>query len=153
VLAAPRFSLGCVTSASLSPGLVIDLITSMDSVLRVLVDPYHHLHLESVATVSISNSTMSEKNALRLEEGIRSPAEPPTSRSPHQARRRARQYKAACFYFSLVMANNMHKYAIANTPKAQQTRWNELIAPVNAHLSPWILLFSVREIHIVGFTK
>jgi len=93
---------------------------------------------------------MSEKGALLLEEGMQSAVEPPTSPSPHKARRRARLYKAACFYFSLVMANNMHKYAVANTPQAQQTRWNELVAPVNAHLSPWILLFSVREARTVG---
>jgi hypothetical protein len=96
---------------------------------------------------------MSEKSALRLEEVMQSPAEPSISSSQHKARRRARLYKAACFYFSIVMANTMHKYAVANSRNAQQSRWNELIAPVNARLSPWILLFSVRETRTVRLSE
>lgn len=96
---------------------------------------------------------MSEKSALRFEEAMQSPVEPPTSSSPHKARRRARLYKAACFYFSIVMANTMHKYAVANSRDAQRNRWNELIAPVNARLSPWILLLSVREIRTLRSTE
>lgn len=88
---------------------------------------------------------MSEKSVLWLEEAMQSPTEPPASSSQHKARRRARLYKAACFYFSIVMANTLHKYAVANSRDDQQARWKELIAPVNARLSPWILLFSVRE--------
>jgi len=91
---------------------------------------------------------MSEKSVSRLEEAMPRPAEPQTSRSAYKARRRARLYKAACFYFSLVMANNMHKYAVANVSEVQRVRWNELIAPVNAHLSPWLMIFTVRELRI-----
>jgi hypothetical protein len=96
---------------------------------------------------------MSEKSVLRLEEAMQSPVEPSTSSSQHKARRRARLYKAACFYFSIVMANNLHKYAVANSRDDQQARWKELIAPVNASLSPWILLFSVRETRTVGLSE
>lgn len=96
---------------------------------------------------------MSEKSALRLEEAMQSPSERPTSNSLHEARRRARLYKAACFYFSIVMANTMHKFAVANSRDADKARWNELIAPVNARLSPWILLFSVRETRPVRLTE
>ena len=96
---------------------------------------------------------MSEKSALRLEEAMQSPVEPSTSNSQYKARRRARMYKAACFYFSIVMANTLHKYAVANSRDAQQKRWNELVAPVNARLSPWILLFSVRETRTVRLSE
>jgi hypothetical protein len=88
---------------------------------------------------------MSEKSALRLEESMQSTTEHPISNSLHNARRRARLYKAACFYFSIVMANTMHKFAVANSRDTDKARWHELIAPVNARLPPWILLFSVRE--------
>lgn len=92
---------------------------------------------------------MSEKSALRLEEAMQSPAEPSTLSSQYKARRRARLYKAACFYFSILMANILHKFAVANSRDADKARWNELIAPVNARLSPWILLFSVRDARTV----
>lgn len=91
---------------------------------------------------------MSEKSALRSEEAIKSPPEQLSSRPQWKERRRARLYKALCFYFAYIMANNMHKYALSNASEAHLARWNELIAPVNAQLSPWIMLFLVREIYV-----
>ena len=88
-----------------------------------------------------------------VEEAMQSPVEPPTSSSQYKTRRRARLYKAACCYFSIVMANTLHKYAVANSRDDQQARWKELIAPVNARLSPWILLFSVRETWTVRLSE
>lgn len=89
---------------------------------------------------------MSEKSALRLEEAMQSPSSDQTSHvQQSKARRRARLYKAGCFYFAHTMANSLHKYAVAHSQDAEQARWKEFIAPVNAQISPWILLFSVRE--------
>jgi hypothetical protein len=96
---------------------------------------------------------MSEKTPLQLEEATQSPPAQPSPNTQAKERRRARLYKAVCFYFAWVMANSMHKYALANAEESDLAHWNGLIAPVNAQLSPWFMIFSVREICAANPTR
>jgi hypothetical protein len=96
---------------------------------------------------------MSEKTPLQVEEAMQSPPAQPSPNSQAKERRRARLYKAVCFYFAWVMANSMHKYAIAHAEESDLAHWNGLIAPVNAQLSPWFMIFSVCEIYVANLTR
>jgi hypothetical protein len=89
---------------------------------------------------------MSEKITLQLEAAMQSRPAQPSPNTQVKERRRARLYKAVCFYFAWVMANSMHKYALAHANESGLAHWNGLIAPINALLSPWFMILSVREI-------
>jgi hypothetical protein len=110
---------------------------------QFFLGPPSSTSMSAFAISYLLQPTMSEKTPLQLEE-----AAPVQSSPTSQAkeRRRARLYKAVCFYFAWVMANSMHKFALAHADESELANWNGLIAPVNRWLSPWFIMFSVREI-------
>lgn len=127
-----------------------DLRITVTAIIPLILLDYHQLWRNStqssnLVTVAISTAKMSQQDAIRSEEATQSPPSQNSSTVELKARRRARRYKAACFYFAWSQNEILHKYAIMHASEADQTRWHELVAPFNARISDWIMLFLVKS--------